>query len=390
MNRWFPRSAREGLIGPAVVVLLGAACSPSSPVKPGAPVLMSLIIVDGSGQTAVTDTTGECAPAADGGALEGSDCDPMSHVCRDMAKMTICHCVAKPMGDCSIDMSNPATGGTMSCSYGPQAMVVAAFDRLLDTDPLQPGDAGDLPTDIASVSSNPAQTIGTATDYTSTGSTTGLVFPNFAGINGPTLTVSGTPALPAAATVSFALNPARVLAKDGKTQFMGGGLLVDGTISFKTNAFGVSITVPMAPPPPPPPPPDAGSDDGGADGGVADAATDDGGAADAGPPPCVPPPPPPAPLPVPPGMDAVTLTFNNPVDDTTITSHIKVLVGAAVLVEGTDYTIDATMSPTFTITPKLMWRANAMITITVDATAADVFGDALMTPQSASFTTSAM
>src|SRR5258708_23941444 len=76
-------------------------------------------------------------------------------------------------------------------------------------------------------------------------------------------------AQPPSATVTIALSKSKVLAKDGKTQFTGQGLLADGTIKFNTAAFGATIAVPTAPPP------EAGADAG------TDAATSEGGA-DAG------------------------------------------------------------------------------------------------------------
>jgi hypothetical protein len=303
---------------------------------------------------------------------------------------TVCHCVAKAMDDCSIVVDAAMTQGTQVCHYGPQAQVLAVFDRILDGDLLDGGDGGPRP-DIVSFSSAPAfAAVSTSTSYAPNGSPVALIFNLFANPPGPSLLTSVDPAMPANDTkVSFQLSSTRVLAKDGKTAFKGEGKLQDGTITFLTNAFSASITVPMAPPPPPP---DAGTDmDSGVDAELPDASLPDVGVgvdalAEAGAPACVPPPPGPAPLDVPPGKDPVTIAFNNPVDASTIGSHVSVTVNGVPLA-ATAYTLDTTMAPTLTLTPMASWPASSTIVITVDATASDVLGDQLGAAASGSFKT---
>jgi hypothetical protein len=396
----FPRLA---LLVPVAVV---GACAPNNSVQPGSPVLMSLAIVESSGKTQIDSTTGDCAS----GTAEGNDCDPAGSPCR-LAK-SFCHCVPKAMGDCSIDMNNPATGGTYACHYGPGAQVLATFDRLLDTTPLDPGDAGAPRSDIVmfATSATPSSAVVARADYNPDGSQIGLVFPLFGNPLGPSLLISADPAVPAGANVTFTLDPTKVRAKDGKSYFTASGLLQGGAIQFDTAPFQAGITVPVAPPPMPADGGTSTDDGGGADGGVTDdggvstddgglnvdagVSTDDGGMSEAGEagdagPMCVPPPPPPPPLPVPsPNMDPVTVAFNNPVDPTTIVDHIK-LTANGTAIPATDLTVDASMAPSFTITPMTAWPPSATIEVSVDADASDVLGDKLGADATASFTTTA-
>src|SRR5262245_31464739 len=103
MKRSFPRVESDAvaisnigfLLIPALAVSL-AACEPDNKVKPGAPVLMSLSLLEASGtRTDITPDVGDC----DTGTKEGDDCDPAGSPCR--LDTTICHCVAKAEGDCS-------------------------------------------------------------------------------------------------------------------------------------------------------------------------------------------------------------------------------------------------------------------------------------------------
>ena len=272
MNRWFPRPPREALFA-AMLAALGTACSPDNSVKPGAPVLMSLTIIEATGAyTSITPTTTDCVA----GTTDGLDCDPAEPVCR--ATSTLCYCAPKGEGDCTIDPNVAATQGSWVCHYGPQAQVMAVFDRLLDGELLDGGDGAPRSDIVTFGSTPPAAGVTTSTGYTPNGLPVGLIFPLFGFPSGPSLLVNTDPAIPANdATVSYQLDATRVRAKDGKTPYTGEGFLQDGTISFATNPFAVGITVPVAPPPPPPSDDggtDGAADDGGLDGGVPDAALD--------------------------------------------------------------------------------------------------------------------
>jgi hypothetical protein len=337
------------------VALLGAAtCSPKNDVKPGAPILFMLSIVTPDGaRTDVKPDTTDCPP----GISDGGDCDPSSvGVCRNAdtpdggAPMTsICHCDAKAMDDPSIMPEDPNTTGSATCSYDPRSTVIAVFDRLLDTTPFDPaGKKG-----LATLTSNSTVATGAdvSGDYNPAGlPDAGLVFPLFFSIYGPSLTFSGNPALPAGAAVTLTLKGDQIRAKDGKTPFASaGGPLGAGAITFQTQGLAATITTPEMP----------------SDG--------DGGT-----------------LPVPPMMQPVTVTFNNPVDPATV----KITATSnGTAIPTADLTVDASMAPTFTVTPTTAWPANATIVITVagGATGAtDVVGDPLAADATATFMTGAM
>jgi hypothetical protein len=349
-----------------------------------------------------------------------------------------CHCAAD---------ADDMTKGTWACpAFTPLSVVVATFDRLLDSDPLDPDPAD--PTAVGprdditelTITPAPAVAVSSATDYSSTGSDTSIVFkvfgPNWGNFFtgnpdennfrsfGPSLQIAGSPTLRSNATISMTLDKAKVRAKDGKTQFVGMGLLADGSIKFKTAPFSAGITVPAAEPTPPPTPdPDAGTDggadggatdggadggatDGGADGGatdgggdagvvtdasrpeagvdagVPDAAASEGGASDAASDAPVTPPAPPMPgdpVPADMNMGAITIAFNNLVG-MNVKSHIKMTVDGAPF---TDFNLpedkDFPMA-IVTITPKTMWEAGKTYVITVDADTTDVLGDKLAAP----------
>jgi hypothetical protein len=287
MKRLLPRVVPEavGLLG--LLVLASAGCAPENNVKPGAPVLLSLAILEpGGATTTVTPDTVSCAGGSDGGVLKTQDaCSPSDDSICKLTNDSWCRCIA--------DMDDMTKGAWNCDAFEPMSVVIATFDRLLDTNPLDPGDAATSKEGIASIDATPkpAVTLGTLTDYSSTGSTKGAVFnlfgPAFFGnqrSGGPSLQIMGTPALPTSSSVEITLDPDQVRAKDGKTPFTAEGLLANGSIKFKTKALTASLTIPMAPPPPPT---DAGAEeDGGADGGVADggsdAAASEGGPSDGG------------------------------------------------------------------------------------------------------------
>jgi len=418
MKRLFPRAVPEALLG---LLAFAGSCAPSSNVQPGAPVLTSLTIGDPSGsKVSVTADTAACPS----GAAEGKDCDPGTSVCE--VDNAICSCVAKGMCDPTIKAGDATTGGTLNCTFAPMSTVVATFDRLLYTAPFE------AKTPVAMLMAMPTTTAAAATAYQSSGATIGLVFPDFFGVpNGPSIAVTGNPALPTSSTVTIALDKSNVLAKDGKTPFTGKGLLADGTISFKTGSFSASITVPAPPAPMAPPPamgcPDAGmAAAGGADGGtdaateagaeagveagtdagaeagadagvshdaggearaeagVSDAggATETGEAADAAADV--------ASTDVPSGMSmaSITLNFTNPVG-MDILGHVTMTEnGAPFTAFGINMTMQTFPSAVVTLNPTTAWAAGKTYSITIDMSAADVLMKTLGAPVSANFTMS--
>jgi len=372
----------------ALLTLTGVACAPDTKVKPGAPVLLSIAIMDATGAgTEISGGAVICPPAV--GA--GGNCDPaMDKQCR-LGMSTWCSCAADAM-----DM----TKGTWACDpVPPMSSIVAIFDRLLDGKPLEfDADAGAGPVGIASLVVQPAMPLDSVVAYTPNGDTVGLVFGN----RGPRVTITASPTLPSGSTVTLTLDKNKIRAKDGKTGFTGGDLVKDGIISFMTAPLSATITVAeFDPDAGTTPEPDAGVADAGAEGGAdtggdggvstdapvdmavaevsapdvaaPEAGASEGGAAD-------------APAPVMPGNQAVTVTFNNATDPMMIPMHIKVTVNGTTF-ENVMIAPPDGMQPGYTITPKTKWPANATITITVDANAADVLGVKLGSPASATFVT---
>jgi hypothetical protein len=402
MKRLFPRAVPQAL---TALLLLGSACNPSSNVQPGAPHLISLSLVDPSGNRVdVTADTLPCEP----GATDGTDCDAAKPSC-EMGANVVCQCVAKDMCDPTIDHDASVTTGTLNCTFPPLTKVVATFDRLLNTAPFEAITMAPVATLTSAPPPPMMVALTAAADYTSTGSTTGLVFPMF-GIGGPTIALTGTPAVPTSSTATFELLKSTVQAKDGKTPFTGEMLLADGKIAFKTSGFAVaSISTPAAPAPmdmSASAPMAMGCPDAGApvDAG-ADADTDAGvsmdaavasmdAASDA---PAVAPTATPD---VPSDMNkgAITITFTNTVGaipplaaGKTILDHITVTENDVLF---TDIVLPDPMkdlpAASLTITPKTTWAPGKKYTVTVDGTAADVIGTTLGGHAvSASFTMSA-
>src|SRR4051812_2814186 len=396
MNRPFPRFEVLGLT--AALALVGA-CTPNTSVKPGAPELIELSIVENGGAsiTTVTPETKLCP----GTPAEGGACDPViCAVCE--AAPPVCGCVANPAppppppvtdaggsdaatpdaaaansdgatsdaatsdagrpdggaaSDASSDAAPAILTGTWSCTFAATSAVLYVFDRVLDTQFL--GDGGGAP-GLASISSNPATptTVTLNGDYASNGTIPNIIFNNVLGdfrADGPSLLFTGVPALPAGSAVTVSLDKTKVQAKDGRTPFTGTGLLKDGMISFTTQAFTAS---PIATPAPPTAAPDA----------AADAA---------------------APNPLP-DMTPATVSFTNLVDPTALATHVTVTAVPAVPVPVDVASMDGL---NFTIAPKAgsTWPASSTITITIDATTTDAVGDVLAAPvDPVSFTTSAM
>ena len=232
----------------------------------------------------------------------------------------------------------------------PLVHLAALFDRLLDGAAVTNVDATgmDLGTDVVAVSITPALPAGAPAPsftsvYTPNGGTTGLFFPQ-----GPYITTTATPTFPSGATLTATLDPTRVRSKKGEP-FTG-----HGTLTFHTLPFAAAVAVPEA------------------------MADPDAGAAD----------PDAGPLPVTPEMQMVTITFNN-IAGATIADHITVTAGGLPFTDVTFSGNDGT-SNTVTVTPTTTWPPGTTIVVTVDATAADPFGDVTGMAATGSFTTSAM
>src|SRR5262249_20100450 len=146
-------------------------------------------------------------------------------------------------------------------------------------------------------------------------------------VDGPSLLVSGTPALPAAVpdgtTITMNLDGTKVLAKDGKTTFDGSALFKGG-FTFKVAPFGASFTAMPTPP---------------------------AGDPDAGPPPTD----------VAPDMTPVVATFTNLVDPDATKALIT--VSAMPKAGGASAAVDADISSgdglNFKIVPKANWPASS-------------------------------
>lgn len=418
MKRQFARIERRALLGlAAALTTLGAACTPSHDVKPGAPVLTEIAIFDPSNGsvTHITPDTGEC-PA---GTVDSGGCDPTAApLCFLASAKNWCRCNQNPpppppvTPDASVDAaisldastardssvsldaasadagvssdgSAPPAAGSWSCApFSPTSSPFFVFDRLLDTAPLDPGDAATGPANVATVDVAPAppSTIAVSADYASNGAPNLIIFPLLGDFraDGPSLLFSGKPALPAGFAITISLNPAKVTAKDGKSSFIGtapmdGGAdagtpgaidFRNGTVTFTTALFSGSLTAPLAPAP------DPGAD-GGADAGTPGVALK---------------------------MTPATATFNNFVNLADLATHVSaVAVSAAgtapvaLALTSTDgLTVSIAPAPTPTPTSTPAWPKGALITITIDATADDVVGDPLSAPiPSVTFTTSA-
>jgi hypothetical protein len=365
-------------------------------------VLTEVSIVEGGGAsvTSIPAGAGECAAGTTGG---GSCFTTTDTTCFLTSAANWCRCVANPApaapatpppsctdagaanggaggaADAGAAGSGGAGGsaasatdagdaapavpdGTWNCDpFSPTATALFVFDRLLDTEPFD-ADGGAATT--ATLETAPTSTVSAAVDYASNGSPNEVIFPLLGTlrVDGPSLLISGDPALLAPAEIRIALNPQAVRAKDHTTPFTdvdpktGLHNFASGSLRFSTAAFGVTITPPAAPPLPA----DAGA-----------CATPN--------------------LPAPDSTPA-TVTFTNLVDQMAVDMAItaSAMVGATTA----DVPVDvASMDGlTFTVTPKMgtTWPANAMVTITVPGTITDLAGDTFGPTQTATFTTGAM
>jgi hypothetical protein len=317
-------SARVASLGLAIASLAGAACAPDNSVAPGAPQLISVYIVQaGPTPTKITPDTPDCPTPVSGEACSPAAETPDS-LCRDAATDHWCSCVAD-----GTDM----TMGAWSCDpFSGVISVIAIFDRLLDTAPLDPGDEPAL-SDIATVTAG-TTAVPVLTDYGSNGSPTGLVIPLFAQFflgnfrtEGPSLFTVPNPAFPSGQTITVALDGGKVRAKDGTTPFVGEGALLDGIVKFATAAFAATLA-----------PPDL-------------TAT---------------------------SMDTntVTASFTNLVSADDVAMHAHATVnGAAVAIM-----VAQVNETTLAITPAVPWPAGATVVITLDASTTSATGEALAAP----------
>ncbi|HVT07644.1 MAG TPA: Ig-like domain-containing protein, partial [Polyangia bacterium] len=240
------------------------------------------------------------------------------------------------------DAATPPDGIWNCDPFAPTAQVLYTFDRLLDTRPFD-ADAGASVAATVTSGTPPAAVLAT-TDYTPNGSPHELIFPLFGDFraDGPSLLVTPAPALPASGTATVSLVPANVLAKDGKTPFTDNGNFAGGVLVFTTAAFSATVT----PPAPPPLPADAGA--------CATPNTDV-------------------------ALDApATITFNSPVDPTALMTAVTATAGPAAT--PVPVMLSSMDGLNVTVAPMDKWPADADITITVAATAADLAGDLLSAP----------
>jgi len=249
MKRSFSPPARDALCVVIGALACGAAaCEPDNSVKPGAPQLIEMTIVQAGGHgTTITPDTPDCAAVATGDACMPAPPAPAvpDTICRLATAMNWCICN-------QTDPMNDPTQGAWNCDpFGDVTAVVAVFDRLLDTTPLDPGDAPGR-ADVMMVSAGAGGTVDVFTDYSSTGDKNGLIFnlfgPMFFGnfrADGPSLfTAPQGPEFPSGKTLTFTLNGDKVLAKDGHTVFTGANLLMSGSITFMTAPFSASVGTP--------------------------------------------------------------------------------------------------------------------------------------------------
>jgi len=251
MKRSFLPPARDALL--VFALSYGAGCTPNHDVKPGAPELIEFTIVQaGPVATTVRPDTPDCMSGIasgaaclpmGGGAGDGGTALPADSLCRNATAQNWCSCVPD---------ADDGAMGVWSCEPFTNVMaVIAVFDRLLDTSPLDPGDAAGL-SDVVTADATPATDL--LSDYSATGARDGFIFNlfgpaffgNFRG-NGPSLFSAPQPEFPSGATVTINLDAQKVRAKDGTTPFNGEGLLAAGQLVFTMAPFAASVSAPPAP-----------------------------------------------------------------------------------------------------------------------------------------------
>jgi hypothetical protein len=386
MNRPFPRI---DVLGLTAALALGGSCSTNNSVKPGAPVLTEMVIVDNGTPYTITPSTPVCPSTVVEGAMCNAQTDTPCQLVAGADGSTVTNqnwCRCRGASQCpefsSVLGFTVPTMSTWNCGpFAPSTSFIAMFDRLLDTAPFEAADGGPL-TNVATVEPSlpvsqldAVYTPNGAPEYDDAGNFKTLLYAIYYcayGVNdkGPNLAMVPDPELPTGTTVTIALDKTNVRAKDGRTPFSGTGTLLDGQLTFQTAAFDATVAVPTAP----------------AD--AAAPATGDGGAADGGAP---------GPVPVPADMTPVTITFTGPVDVTKDVVDIKIEVNGTtqlpiVLMQpdggASNDVVAASPTPnTITLTPVGTWPANSSIAVTVTATATDLLGDQLPMARGRSFTT---
>lgn len=402
MKRPFRRF--EG-IGLAAALAVGAGCTPNNSVKSGAPVLIEVSIVEGGGAKVTSIPAGAGACPAETAA--GGTCDPAaattcflataSNWCRCAATMAPAPATPAPTctdggtagaggvagstgaagaagaagslgsagaggagGSAAADAGADATAmpaGTWNCDpFAPTAVALFVFDRVLDTQPFD-SDAGTTSAGATLTTVPPAATVTGKVDYRPNGSPKEVIFPLVGDFrsDGPSLLISGNPALPAGAAVTVALDPTAVRAKDHKTPFTDGGKFGGGTLTFSVGGFSASITTP----PPAPLPADAGA--------------------------CA------APNTlVVPDKTAVTVAFTNLVDPKAAGAAITIQATSGGTTTNVPFDVSSTDNLTLTLTPTAAWPDNSSILVTVPGTITDLAGDKLAAEQMQTFVTGAL
>ena len=350
MKRSFLPPARVALCAMAGAVVGAAACTPNNNVKPGAPELIEFIIGTPSPvgfpgppvqATTVRPDTPDCvsgiatgwacyaggkpADSADGGTQTGDL--PADGLCRDTTEMNWCTCNGPP---------DPGVAGAWNCDpFGNVFAVIAVFDRLLDTSPFDAVEAGPIMDSIVTTSaSSGAPMVSLETNYSATGSPTGLVFnlfgPFFGNlrVDGPSLLSAPQPEFPSGASVTIQLDANQVHAKDGTTPFTGQGPLQSGTLLFKMAPFSAAVS--------PPDPMRYGAD-----------------------------------------PNAAVVTFSNFVDTADAPSHITATVnGTAAPVNA----VSGDGGANFLVTPVAgdgVWPTGSTVVISVDATVTNLLGQSI-------------
>jgi hypothetical protein len=254
-------------------------------------------------------------------------------MCRQVDAMNFCTCAPDAM-----DM----TMGAWGCPpFANVTTVIAIFDRLLDPEPLDPGEDPGIMNLLDVSAGAGAPMFDTVTDYSSSGTPMGLItvlgglfFGNHR-LAGPSLLTTAMPGFPSGTAITVRLDGTVVRAKDGRTAFTGEGLLQDGTLTFTTAPFAAAITVPD---------------------------------------------------PAMPDMTPVTIGFTSDVDPATIVAHVHVTSNGAAFA-GVDITSDG---HSVTVTPTTTWPAGATIVVSVDATAQNLLGQTIAAAASEMFMTAAM
>lgn len=235
-------------------------------------------------------------------------------------------------------ISTSADGGRVPIS--PRVTFVARFDRLLDGDELETVDDAGVATGLPGVVAISPAGPSAQVSYVPNGDATwNLVFPP-----GPALTISPSPTLPSAATVTLTLDHSKLRSKAGEPFSVAGD--ASDTISFDTLPFTATFG------------PSAIETDGGA--------------------------------PALPRTTPITIVFSNlTAGDVVAHIHVAVIDGAGAAITGGALDPIAGMDDpaTFIVAPQGgSWPAGATVSVDLDVGAKDALGVPLATAQNATFT----